>query len=99
MFKVTLETTRENTTILWEDPTQNNTQLFDILSQAARRNITAVELFSGDRLTRKIIWTAPSEEVWHEFSSKFLLKDGEIDDTWFRENNINYTITRENIDE
>ncbi len=99
MFKVTLATTRENTTVLWQDPTQNYDRLFDVLSEAAKRNITAVELFSSDNLTRKIVWTSPSEEVWNEFSTKFLLKDGKIDDDWFLQNNITYTITRENIDD
>lgn len=96
MFTVTLKVARENTTIPWSDPTSND-DLFLVLSEAAKRNITAVQLFSSDQLTMKIVWTSPSEEIWEEFSLKYLRKNGEIDDSWWNENNITYEITKENV--
>lgn len=99
MFKVTLETTRKDTSILWEDPSTDMSKVFNVLAQAARCKIYVRESLSDDNLTRTLIWTAPSEEEWDEFSSQYILKDGKIDDSWFISNDITFTVTRENIDE
>jgi hypothetical protein len=97
MFVVTLKVTRENTTIPWGDPTSED-DLFLVLSEAAKRNITVVQLFSSDQLTMKLVWTSPSEEIWEEFSVKYLRKDGNIDDSWWIKNNMMHEITKENKD-
>ncbi len=98
MFKSTLTVTRPNTSILWSDP-QEEEDIYRILTEAAKRNITAVQLFSPDLLTMNLIWSAPSEEIWNEFSHNFLRKNGEIDDSWYNSNEMTYKITKENIDE
>ncbi len=97
MYKVTFTLTRPNTTVLWQDPASEE-DVYEILFEAAKRNITADQNFSADGLTMNIFWTAPSEEVWDEFSLKFLRKNGEIDDTWYNANGITYNITKEYID-
>jgi hypothetical protein len=98
MFKVTFSVTRPNTSILWENP-EREEDVYVVLTEAAKRNITAVQLFSSDNLTSKIIWSAPSEEVWEEFSLKYIRKDGKVDDTWINANGMTYEITKEYIDE
>jgi hypothetical protein len=96
MFVVTLKVTRENTTIPWGDPSSDD-DLFLVLSEAAKRNITVVQLFSPDQLSMRIVWTAPSEDIWEEFSNTYLLKDGKIDESWWTENNMLHEITKENV--
>ncbi len=99
MFKATLTLTRKDNSVLWEDPRRSIGAVLDVLSEAANRNISVAESFSPDVLTRKLVWSAPSEEVWDEFSQTFLLRGGKIDDSWYIENDITYEVTRENIDE
>lgn len=99
MFKVTLETTRKDTSVLWEDPSIDISKVFNVLVQASGYGIQVRESLSDDNLTRTLVWTAPSEEGWDEFSTKYILKDGKIDDSWFISNDITFTVTRENIDE
>lgn len=99
MFKVTLETTRKDTSVLWEDPSIDISKVFNVLMQASGYGIFVKESLSDDNLTRTLVWTAPSEEGWDEFSAKYILKDGKIDDSWFISNDITFTVTRENIDE
>ncbi len=96
MYRVTLKLTRPNTTVLWDDPTTENDP-YEVLYQAAKRNISADQQFSEDRLTMSIIWSAPSQEIWDEFSLQYLRKDGEIDDSWYNSNNIFYEIIKEDI--
>lgn len=98
MYRVTLKLTRPNTTVFWDDP-NSDADLFLVLSEAAKRNITVVQLFSSDQLSMKIVWTAPSENIWQEFSSNHLQKDGKIDESWWIDNNILYEITKENVNE
>lgn len=99
MFKVTLTMIRNDVSVLWEDPSLSIGNVIDVLTEAANRNISVAESFSKDNLTRQLIWSAPSEEVWDEFSQNFLLRGGKINDSWYVANNITYEITRENINE
>ena len=99
MFRVTLTLNRQDVSTMWEDPSRSIGIVLDVLAEAGKRNISVSETFSTDNLTRQLIWSAPSEEVWNEFSQNFILTDGEIDNSWYDANNITYQITRENINE
>lgn len=99
MFKVTFIATRENTTTPWGDPDGDENYVFKVLSEAIKRNISVVEFFSLDNLTRRIIWESPTEEAWREFCNNFLHVNGKINDSWYIANNITFKIVEEYIDE
>lgn len=98
MYRVTLKLTRPNTTVFWDDPT-SDADVYEVLYQAAARNISVDQRFSEDRLSMSIIWISPSQEVWDEFSSQYLRKDGEFDDAWYKSNDIQFEIIKENIND
>lgn len=95
MFRYTITLTRENATIYFLNPdSQDN--VFDFLSNAAKHNIAVVQLFSDDNLNSKIVFSAENKEQWEEYANKFVFtKEGKIDDDWYVQNNISYTIEEE----
>lgn len=98
MYRVTLKLTRPNTTVLWDDPS-SDADVYEILYQAASRSITVDQYFSPDGLSMSIIWNSPTQEVWDEFSTQYLRKDGEFDDAWYKSNDIQFEIVKEDIND
>jgi hypothetical protein len=94
MFRYTVTLTRPNTTVPFLNP-DSDADTFEFLSNAAKNNVAVVQLFSADNLTSKIVFSAYSEEEWNDFANQFLFKDGKLNDSWFVQNNITYTITED----
>lgn len=89
ILEIKYTTIRPNTTVLFTNP-DTELDIIELLGNAYKRRISVDQTFSDDGLTTTITWWAPNEDIWEEYSSKYL----SIDTDWETKNNLVTTIEK-----